>query len=76
MSNVLDTVPGVADLDAVDADGVLVGRVARFAAVEVVHGERCVARDLVQTLTGLDRLLHHVLVVEDLVGCGRHGQGS
>ena len=67
MSNVLDAVSGVADLDAVDADGILLGGVARLAPVEVVHRERRVARDLVQALAGLNRLLHHVLVVEDLV---------
>ena len=65
---------GVADFDAVDADGVFVGGVARLAAVEVVHGERGVAGYFVQTLAGLDGLLHHVLVVEDLVACRRHVQ--
>lgn len=67
MANVLDTMTGVADFDAVHTDGVLVGGVAGLAPVEVVHGERGVARDLVQALTSLNRLLHHVLVVEDLV---------
>ena len=63
----LDVVARVARLDAVDADGVAVGRVARPAAVKVVHGEGRVRRDLVQALAPVDRLLHRVLVVEYLV---------
>ncbi len=43
----LDVVARVARFDAVDADGVAVGRVARPTAVEVVHWKRRVRRDLV-----------------------------
>ena len=67
MPDELDVVARVTRFDAVDADGVPVGRVARPAAVEVVHGERRVRRDLVETLAAVDGLLHRVLVVEDLV---------
>lgn len=58
----------MADLDAVDADRVPIRRIARVAAVEVVHRERCVRGDFVQALTAAHRLLHLVVIVEDLVG--------
>lgn len=40
MSNELDIVSLVTDLDAVDANGVPVGCIASVTAVEVVHRER------------------------------------
>ena len=63
----LHVVTRMTRFDAVDADGVAIGRVARTAAVEVVHGERRVRRDLVQALAAVHRFLHGVLVVENLV---------
>lgn len=43
MSNELYIMTGVTSLDAVDADGVAICRVAGLAAVEVVHGKRGIA---------------------------------
>jgi len=63
----LDVVTRMARLDAVDANGVAVGGVARAAAVEVVHGERRVRGDLVEALAAVHRFLDSVLVVEYLV---------
>lgn len=67
MPDELDVMARVARLDAVDADRVPIGRVARVAPVEVVHREGRVRADLVQTLTTGDGLFHLVLVVEDLI---------
>lgn len=57
----------MASLDAIDADGIPVRRVAGLAPVEVVHREGGVTGNLVQTLPVRDGLLHRVLVVEYLV---------
>lgn len=59
-------------LDAIDADGIAVGCVARLAAVEVVHGKGGVAAYLVQALPAGDGLLHLVLVVEYVIA-SRYG---
>lgn len=67
MPDELDVVTRVARLDAVDADRVPVRRVARVAPVKVVHRERRVRANLVQTLPPGDGLFHFVLIVEDLV---------
>ena len=40
-----------------------------------MHREACVAGDLVETLTAVDRLLYHVLVAEDLVLCKQTTKG-
>jgi len=57
----------MARFDAVDANGVAVSCIARATAVEVVHGERCVRGDLVETLAAVHRFLYSILVVENLV---------
>lgn len=70
MSYELHVMASMTILDAVYADGVAVGCVARLAAVEVVHGEGGVAADLVEALPTGDCLFHLVLVVEDVVAAG------
>lgn len=57
----------MASLDAIDANGIPVRRVAGLAPVEVVHREGSVTGNLVQTLPVRDGLFHRVLVVEYLV---------
>lgn len=60
-------VSSMASFDAIDADRIAVGRVARLAPIKIVHGERRVTRDLVQTLPVDNRLLHSVLITKNLV---------
>lgn len=61
MPDELDIVARVARFDTVDADRVAVGRVARVAAVKVVHRKGRVRADLVQALSSGNGLLHLVL---------------
>lgn len=67
MPDKFDIVARMARLDAVDANRIPIRRITCLAAIKVVHREGRVAGNLVQTLTARDRLLHLVLVVEDLV---------
>lgn len=67
MPDELDIMARMTRLDAVHANRVPIGCVARVTPVEVVHRKRRVRADLVQTLTAGDGLLHLVLVVEYLV---------
>ena len=69
MSDEFHLVPCMARFDTVDTDRITVRCVACPAPVEVVHGETCIAGDLVQTLTARDSLLNHVLVTKDFVVC-------
>lgn len=68
MPDELDVMSLMTDLDAVNANCVAICRVACVAPVEVVHRKRCVRGDLVQTLPAAYRLLHLVVIVENLVG--------
>lgn len=63
----LHVVSRMARLDAVDAYGVAVRRVARPTAIKVVHREGRIRGDLVQTLTAVDGFLDGVLVIEYFV---------
>ncbi len=67
MSNELDFMAGVAGAYTVDTDGIAVGGIAGATTVEVMHGKAGIAGDLVQTLTTLHSLVHHVLVAKYLV---------
>lgn len=62
----LDVVSRMTGLDAINADGIAIGGVARLAPVEIVHREGGIRGDLVQALTVRHRLFHGVLVVENL----------
>lgn len=57
----------MASLDTINANRVPVRRVASLAPIEIVHGERSITRDLVQTLTVRHGLLHRVLVIKYLI---------
>lgn len=70
MPDELDIVTRVARFDAIHANRVPIGRVAGMTPVKVVHRKGRVRADLVQTLATRNRLLHLVLVVEDLVAPG------
>lgn len=78
MPNKLDVMTSMASLDAIDADGISISGVASLAPVEVMHGERCVTRYLVQALSIGHRLLDSILVVEYLVASnnGLHATGQ
>lgn len=67
MPDELDIMSSMASLDTINANRVPVGRVASLAPIEIVHGERSITRDLVQTLTVGDGLLYRVLVIKYLV---------
>lgn len=67
MAYKLDVMTGVARFDAIHTDCIAIGGIARMAAVEIMHRERGVGRDFVQTLPARYRLLHLVLVVKYLV---------
>lgn len=67
MPDELDIMARMTCLDAVHADRVPIGCVARVTPVEVVHRKRRVRADLIQTLPTGDGLLHLVLIIEDLV---------
>lgn len=66
MPNKLDVVSRMTGLDAIHADGIAIGGIARLASVEIVHREGGIRGDLVQALTVRHCLLHSVLVVENL----------
>lgn len=72
MPNELNVMSLMANLDAVDANGISIGRIARVTAIEVMHRERSVRRDFIQALTAADRLLNLIVVVEDLVSAANH----
>lgn len=67
MSNKLNVMSLMADLDAVDANCITVGGVARVTSVEVVHWKWCVGRDFVQALTAAHRLLDLIVIVENFI---------
>ncbi len=67
VANKLNVVPSVASVDAVEADGVPVRRVARTTTVKVVHRERSVRRNFVQTEPPRHCRVHRVQVVVHLV---------
>lgn len=67
MSDEFDVVARVTSLYAVHTYCIAVCRVAGLTAIEVVHGERGVRRDLVQALAVADCLLYRVLIIEDLI---------
>lgn len=69
MTDKLHVVPGMTRFDTIDAYSVPVRCVAGATAVEIVHRERCVGRDLVKTLTTIHGLFNRVLVIKDLVPC-------
>lgn len=67
MPDELDIMSSMASLDAIHANRIPVCRVAGLTSVEIVHWERRVTGNLVQTLPVRDRLFHRILVVEYLV---------
>lgn len=69
MSDELHVMASMTCFDTVDTDGVTISCVAGLAAVEVVHRERCVTRDFVQTLAVAHRFLHCVLIAKYFVDC-------
>lgn len=67
MPDELNIMSSMASLDTINANRVTVRRVASLAPIEIVHGERSITRNLVQTLTVRHGLLHRVLIIEYLV---------
>ena len=63
----LDAMSLVTFLDAVRADRVSGGRIARVAPIEIGHRKRVAAGDFVQTLAGAQRFLNEIIVIENFV---------
>jgi len=78
MTDKFDIVAAVAMFDAIDADRIPIGRIARATSVKVVHWEARVAGYFVEALSGADCLVDCVKIVEYFIRfqCGFHSAGK
>lgn len=67
MTNEFDIVSGMTGFNAIYADRVSVGGVARLTTVEIVHRKRGVRRNFIQTLPVADGFFDVVLVIVDFI---------